>query len=445
MVLDEDDDDDDAGAREVILQLGRLLRVASLHMLDNEAIAQALTPFFAAVHAREATRIQVADDAVFVDSRMVRPRGEMAEACANLRRLFTRLHITELSLARDIAVEDAHAMLRAVQAALQPQGPPVVGVKIPHVVFRWDPGSVRVAIDARQNVARTYAQLLVITDDSCARIAAGRAPGLSRVRRAMQAFSEATVGHEHLALGLVRFDGVRGGLAAHLVAVATYVMVMGRRLGLRRAPLMAVCMAALWHDVGLVDDDLGGGGGGVGADEGLLRQRIGVRTVLHLSRSMPPLLATDGIGVSLEVAALLGSTEPAWTNTTAEALTAIPCAFDHLVTGGGKGGGVTPDVALRQLLDDARLDPRVLKLFASVVGLYPVGSVVRLSQGQIAIVVSVPQDLTQWSRPVVKMVREGGRPVDVLIDLGDPGEELRIVGSASAEEQNLSVTSLMLA
>ncbi len=442
----DEDDDDDASVREVVLQLSRLLRVAGLHTLDNDAVAAALEPFLAAVGARDLSRVQVADEAVFCDGRLVRPRGEAGEACAHLRRLFARLRLTDLSLARSLGPTDALQLLRAVQASSAPLGPRITDARIDNVVFRYDPAGVgRVAIDPRQNVARCYAQLLVVTDDTCERIKEDRSPGLARVRRAMQAYGEATVGHEHLAVGLVRFDGAGGGLAAHLVAVATYVLVMGRRLGLRRAPLMAACMSALWHDVGLVDADLAADADDAAVDDARLRQRIGVRSALHLSRSMPPALATDSMCVALEVAALLGSTEPARAaSTSAEALTAVPCAFDQLVAGEG-GRGLSPDVALRRLLDDPRLDARVLKLFASTVGLYPVGSLVRLSGGQLAVVVSVPQDLTLWSRPIVKVVREGGRAIDVLVDLADPGEELRIVGTCSAVEEKVNVTTFLLA
>ena len=157
---------------------------------------------------------------------------------------------------------------------------------------------------------------------------------------------------------------------------------------------------------------------------------------------MPPLLAVDNIAVTLEVAGLLsGDGNQRVHPTPSAALIAAPCAFDQLVVGTPQQQGLTPDRALRAMLDDrGAIDPQVLRLFASTLGLFPVGSVVRLSNGAFAVVVAARSDSNDWTRPTVRLV-DGG----AIVDLAAEGEELRIVTGVRAADVELKVATFLFA
>ena len=79
-----------------------------------------------------------------------------------------------------------------------------------------------------------------------------------------------------------------------------------------------------------------------------------------------------------------------------------------------------PAVRVRKLLGDhsgTAFEPTLLRRFISLVGIFPVGTGVRLKTGELAVVTD--EHPTDAFRPTVRLLRDaGGRPVDgqVLID-----------------------------
>ncbi len=126
---------------------------------------------------------------------------------------------------------------------------------------------------------------------------------------------------------------------------------------------------------------------------------------------------------------------------------AVACTFDRLATPGPDRAALPPDQVLRILLDNApgRFDPRVVTLFAATVGLYPVGTLVRLSNGDQAIVVEVPEDPAKMACPLVKVVHSADGPVGHLVDLARTGGSLSIVETLDPVEASLNAASFLLA
>ena len=81
-------------------------------------------------------------------------------------------------------------------------------------------------------------------------------------------------------------------------------------------------------------------------------------------------------------------------------------------------GRMLPHLAMRFIIDGAgrAFDPMLARVFQQVLGTYPIGSVVALSSGEIA-VVQRPSD-RDAERPVVKVVATGKGPVEPrVVDL----------------------------
>jgi hypothetical protein len=128
-------------------------------------------------------------------------------------------------------------------------------------------------------------------------------------------------------------------------------------------------------------------------------------------------------------------------------LVAVPCTFDLLTATALGGKAILPDQALRMIQDQAgkRFDERVTRLFTSMVGLYPVGTTVKLSGGQLAVVTEVPSDPAEFIRPRVKVIRENGNAADYLLDLATADPNQRIVETVDAVEEDVNVSHFLLA
>ena len=90
-------------------------------------------------------------------------------------------------------------------------------------------------------------------------------------------------------------------------------------------------------------------------------------------------------------------------------------AYDEATTSTeAGGGGLSPDAAMRQILDDGgeTYDEFLAKLFVNCIGAYPVGSMVELDTGELGVVVNLPIDPVHYNRPQVKVVT--GQDGDLL-------------------------------
>ena len=74
-----------------------------------------------------------------------------------------------------------------------------------------------------------------------------------------------------------------------------------------------------------------------------------------------------------------------------------------------------------------RYDPLLLKAFINCLGVYPVGSLVILTSGELAVVCQSNADLEMIHLPTVKVVTDAAqqRCDPELVNLADPGQEER--------------------
>jgi hypothetical protein len=83
-------------------------------------------------------------------------------------------------------------------------------------------------------------------------------------------------------------------------------------------------------------------------------------------------------------------------------------SYDHLTYRAGEDRhGVRADEILRQVIDhNPRVDPFASELFGSVLGVYPIGTLVELNGGDLAVVFDLPASLEHSNRPRVKLVAD---------------------------------------
>jgi hypothetical protein len=127
-------------------------------------------------------------------------------------------------------------------------------------------------------------------------------------------------------------------------------------------------------------------------------------------------------------------------------LLAVPCAFDRMTSGQGEQR-YAPDQAMRSISNSAglRFDARVVRLFTATLGVYPIGSAVRLNTGETAIVLEVPREARAYSRPVVKIIRNEHGPCDQVVDLAADPQQRHVVASVDALQEDLNPTAFLLA
>ncbi|HEX4845657.1 MAG TPA: phosphodiesterase, partial [Geothrix sp.] len=115
-------------------------------------------------------------------------------------------------------------------------------------------------------------------------------------------------------------------------------------------------------------------------------------------------------------------------------MTAIVDVYDALTSNRVYHKGKEPSEVLKRLLEwsGTHLDGELVQLFIRTLGIYPVGSLVRLSSERLAVVVEQGEDLL---RPTVRVVYDIRRKVwphprdldlarsqDQIVDYQEPGD-----------------------
>jgi hypothetical protein len=291
-----------------------------------------------------------------------------------------------------------------------------------------------VEIGSLQNALRAYLAVVAQLKEVTTAYETGRPPRIERVRRAIQQLCDAANDHEGAVAAFTRYEGLRGDGAGHSAAVAALSILMARQLGLPRRVISQVAMAAAMH---ATRSSLHLGCDADTPELAAASRRSGrVKTALDVTRGpiggdvlqwlvnvgeMDDPHGADGAQRAIAVARFV----------------AVPCAFHLLVAPPPGQKALAPDLAVAAIQDGAgtRFDPVVAKLFVAVVGLYPVGTTVRLSNGATAVVVSMPTDLGAADRPVVKVIHAGdGMAADTLLDLSE-APAIHVTGSVPVEEE----------
>jgi len=190
-------------------------------------------------------------------------------------------------------------------------------------------------------------------------------------------------------------DGAGDRSSQHALNVAVLSVLLGRAMGLDGEDLQALALAALWHDVGklelpqqvrLRDDNFSPSHLKLHQEHVMHSVQWGKR----LGLSAPALLGiaqhhelADGSGFPLGLVA--EKIAPI------SHILALVNRYDGLCNPANPIKALTPHEALAQIFATlkARFDARTLSAFIRMMGIYPPGSVVQLSDGRYALVASV--------------------------------------------------------
>jgi HD-GYP domain-containing protein (c-di-GMP phosphodiesterase class II) len=246
------------------------------------------------------------------------------------------------------------------------------------------------------------------------------------------------------------------------VNVCVLSVGLGKRLGLDRAQLVDLGIAALLHDLGkaVVPAGILGKAGALTSEELAHIHRhphLGVRELLRfggLNQQLYPAMvgcfehhmSCDGKGRGYPRIAkpyrphLFGR------------IVAIADCFDALSAKRVYRKHAQPhDETLAYLLSMAgtKFDPVLVKLFVNLVGVYPVGSVVRLRSGRTGVVVSSPQTPGRRHRPLVRLLDpRTHEPLSEQVDLsrkeGDAAEPEAITAILDAEQERIDLKRVFL-
>jgi HD-GYP domain-containing protein (c-di-GMP phosphodiesterase class II) len=217
-------------------------------------------------------------------------------------------------------------------------------------------------------------------------------------------------------------SGAGDRATAHALNVTVISLLMGRTFGMSRDEMVDLGVGALMHDVGKLDlpdrvrhlDDAF-----TGAEVNAYREHVahGVTHGRRMALSPGALLVlaqhhehADGSGFPMKLAAERMST--------AARIVALVNRYDNLCNPAQLSRALTPHEALSMLFAQSRTryDATILNAFIRMMGVYPAGSVVQLTDDRYAMVVNVNSSRPLKPRVLVHEPR-GSRDEALIVDL----------------------------
>jgi len=228
---------------------------------------------------------------------------------------------------------------------------------------------------------------------------------------------------------------------SHMVNVSLLTMAQARTLGIQGPLLQEFGVAGLMHDIGKVrtPPELISKPGRLTDEETAIVRRhvVDGAEILRHTPGVPPLAAVVAFEHHLRLD-LSGYPERIGHRTLnlCTMLVSIADVFDALRTNRAYRQSM-PSARVRALLaaqSGTAFEPTLLRRFITLMGIFPVGTLVRMQTGELAVVVD--EHPTDPIRPKVRMLYDSGGhkvPADLIIntaDIDDRGRHLHTVAEA---------------
>lgn len=438
-------------SRTLVSRTAIAIKLATMHALDNAAMISPVSLLVETIgqgcDESGTLVLQIAGDNFFLNGEVIKLDFSSYEAAQTLRNLLNRVGAQEISFLEAINPVALREFLGAYQTHSRSATPDAMlkeqfaAIRL-RTITQAEHDALAPSLDPKRLLLRSYAHLALIIEGQLALLRQKKPARMARIRRAIHGLADAAIENESLLMGLTRFEAFSGKVHFHLTATTALTLLLMRRLDLDKAVFSEACLAAALHDFALDEIPAPKGEKETAEEEEAIR-RVPIRTLVRLTSGILGADALERLAATYEVVS-----KPAPGNTAFGHLIAVPCVFDRLTHPTPPRKGVLPDLALRLLFNQAgqRFDDRVVKLFGAMMGLYPVGSTVKLNTGELALVVQASSLPAGFARPRIKIFQTAkGAAADFLVDLMAKGEERQIVSSVAPSEVKLNIPQFLLA
>ena len=268
---------------------------------------------------------------------------------------------------------------------------------------------------------------------------------LEQAGAVVENITESVTRHPVAMIGLARLKSADDYTFMHSVAVSALMVALARTLGFGEAQVRDAAMAGLLHDVGKAQIPLA-----ILNKPGALDEKEWESMRSHPERGHRILQETRGASAE-SLDAVLHHHEkmdgtgyphrlPGESIGQLARMAAVCDVYDAITSNRPYKSGWQPTVAIRKMTEWAgwHFDSAIFKAFVKTVGIYPVGSLVRLESRRLAVVMDHrPDNLLKPTVKVFFSLRANAYIAPIVLDLASRHCKDRIVGVEDPAEHRL--------
>jgi len=430
-----------AGGDEVAVATGpnvvmhtwfHLFRTAMIHAIDNQALQRPISAMAemtqTLVNREGRVSFQAKDKSLFVNGEKLRLSSDEYELASEIFEFFEERGIGGFSIEGALDAKAVRSLLSALVYTNERQFEKLESaIKSASLPFRLNKpmgagkkSKAEIQLERRSYTFFTYSKLIVLYRTL---VSSKTLPGAQRgflmkkIARTVQALVDVCLEDDHTFLTVSAVKSGEAYAAHHAANVAILSIALGEKLGLSKVELADLGMGAVFHDVGLQNcpADVMMKPGPLDSGE---RQQI----EQHPMRSVEYLLNQKSFnksGLSQIVVAFEhhrnfdGTGYPTVRRKPDlfSRIVTIADAYDALTTQRPWRNALMPDETLGRMTHEAgrRFDPELMKVFVNTLGLYPIGTLVRLDTGEMGLVIYGGGEGERLGRPIIALIGNDGK------------------------------------
>lgn len=418
----------------VVSSLYRLLQAVRIHQDANRLVVSCANDFLRdirqALAAEDEISFQFSRGWLFFQGEKVPYRQETANLIHNLLNLFGRLGVSGIRFRKNLIEVHSSSLMaffrKFAKLAQQEMTFEQLQEQLLPTEFDWvdlleEPEEIHAELspDKREQGLRTYSAAMDTLEDIGEKVSSRKRAGVRRIIRVIQKMVDLIIEDERVLMGLSTLRDHDDSIYSHSINVSILAMTLGFRIGLSRQAVQRLGICGMFFDLGKVSipKEILHKSSGLSEDEiNLIHQHphVGVSQIVRLvsSREMKvnSLLSSFEHHLKYDRS---GYPKTSWQRPLSlfGRILAIADVFVALTSYRPyRPYAFSPDCAIGIMLEGLgkEFDPVLLKVFASMQGVYPVGTLLQIDSGELALVVDSPSGGLA-DRPMVLLLQADGK------------------------------------
>ncbi len=306
---------------------------------------------------------------------------------------------------------------------------------------------------AEQAIAGLYSSLT----EQLSRTLKGSPLELPRIKQAVEPMIDSVIRSPDACIWLARMKQRDNYIYEHSLGTAIWAVALGRQLGLPRKDLRSLAIGGLLFDIGklqLGSDILNAERRLSSKESRLMKKHVeaGVKLLKEGGMTNPDVLDMasyhherhNGTGYPQ---GLVGDEIPVFGR-----IAAIVDCYDAITSDRIYASALSPSVAIKQLYDwkDVYFQAEIIEEFIQAIGIYPAGTLIELTSGEVAIVVAASR--SRRLRPeIMLLLDKDKKPLSDMkfIDLKEvteteKGTPLDIINSLESNAYGIDLSAISL-